>query len=113
MNEDSKSQDILKSFHTSVENYREALRLSGVSEASAQYLTAPLPNFNRMLPTDIKSYFQMVKEAVILHFSEIGFSHREISRRIGGSSTPAISEIIARHNPPSTTASIEEVKNNS
>lgn len=104
------TEQILSDYSKSIQNYREALRLSGLTEAMVQLVTSPTPDFNRMLPTDVVDYFNTMKEKIILHFHHIGLSTREISRRIGGSSSPHIGKIIAKHEKPETTATFDEVR---
>lgn len=96
---DQQKEKILKAYQESVQNFRQALREAGVPETLILYYTINLPELSKLLPEDVIKFYQEVKTAVVLHFSDLGFSHRETARRIGGHSTLIVGEILKKYRP--------------
>jgi len=106
---DEKSRKILQEYKKSVVNFREALRLAGMPETLILFNTLNLPDLSMMMPDDVVKFYQEVKTMIILYLDDLGFSRREIARRIGGDSMMVVNNILKKYKPKSNIVSSEEV----
>lgn len=81
---DDKVKEILNSHKEMTKNVCEALRQANVPEPLIASYTFNTPNIDKMLPEDVLRLFKDFKKIIILYLNKMGFSQREISRRIGG-----------------------------
>jgi len=106
---EEKLKEILQEYKKSIKNFREALRLAGMPETLILFNTLNLPDLSRMMPDDVVKFYQEVKTMIILYLDDLGFSRREIARRIGGDSMMVVNNIIKKYKPKSDVVSPEEV----
>lgn len=97
MNEE-KIKEILDTYKETILKIEEALALAGVPSNLIPIYTIYFPQFQRMLPEDAIKIFKNLRELLIIYLRELGFTHREIARRIGGSGTTTVFEILKKYN---------------
>lgn len=108
MNE--KQKEILMAFRTSITNYQEALRLTGLPEPLIELYVTNIPDFSKLLPDDVLGVYKDIRVMVILYLDALGFSQREIGRRIVSPAT-SVRDIIKQYKPSSNRATIDDVTN--
>lgn len=97
--DEAKIKTVLENYREMVVNIREALRLAGLPEAMIIRETINLPDLEKLLPEDVVKFYEEVKVMTILFLNNLGFSTREISKRIGGSSKDIVSKILNDYFP--------------
>ena len=108
---EERSRQILQEYKKSIINFREALRLAGMSETLILFNTLNLPDLSRMMPDDVVRFYQEVKTMIVLYLDDLGFSRREIARRIGGDSMMVVNTILKKYKPKSNLVDPKEVIN--
>lgn len=106
---EEKLKQILQEYKKSITNFREALRLAGMPETLILFNTLNLPDLSRMMPDDVVKFYQEIKVMIILYLDGLGFSRREITRRIGGHSTMIVNDILNKYKPKSDVVDPKEV----
>lgn len=99
MNEE-KANQIIQAYREAVAKTEEALRLSGMPDNMIAIWTLNFPVFNRLIPEDAIKIYKNIHDGLIIYLDSIGFSYREISRRLGGSGTTAVFETLKRYREP-------------
>ena len=92
-----KTAEALKIFEKVYESTRQILDDAGIPANMIEVYTAKIPRFDRMFPEEVVEVFQSIKRATIVYLYQKGFSHREIARRLAGSSTPVIRAEIEKY----------------
>lgn len=87
-------QEILKSYNRIVENTKEALVAAGVPRKEVYFYVFIPPDFDYLLPDDCLKFYKDIRSQIIIHFRKLGFSQREIARRIGGSSYDTVNKTL-------------------
>lgn len=113
MNE--KQQEILNTYGDMISKVHQALRLAGMPDNQIIAEMINLPDLNTLLPEDVTRFYKEVRTSVILHFHSLGFSRREITRRLGGSSYAIVQQTIesfekGRQPKLATQEEVEETK---
>lgn len=94
MNEEVKKT--LQSYRNFRDNTREILSDSGVPDNLIEmYLYEP-PVYNKLMPEELITLYQEVRTQLILTLDGRGFSQREISKRLGGSTQKTISVFLKK-----------------
>ena len=89
-----KANDIILKLREVHNMTQSSLRELRVPENLVQLNTTFIPNFDKLLPDDVTTLFRDIKELTIMYYNAHGFSQREISRRLGGLSTIAVSKTL-------------------
>ena len=89
-----KLERILNVLYSVHGNSKQAFRELGLNESEVQLRSFVLPDVYKMLPEDIVTFHNYIRRASILALHQLGLSQREISRRIGGSSQRAVSDVL-------------------
>lgn len=87
-------QSILHDLIEYINTVQKTLRQLGVPENLIQQETIVLPEYDKMLPDDVERVFQRIRFLTINYFYTHGFSQREISRRLGGTSVLTVNKYI-------------------
>lgn len=74
--------------------FKAILRAEGMTETSIESTLFQLPDFDKILPDEGVVLFLGFKKGLIWFLSKQGYSQREISRRLGGTSVRAVNEIL-------------------
>ena len=87
-------QSILHDLITYINTVEQTLRELGVPENLIQQEVMFIPDFDKMLPDDVERVFQRVRFLTISYYNSHGFSQREISRRLGGTSLLSVNKYL-------------------
>jgi|WetSurSiteA1Bulk_404760.scaffolds.fasta_scaffold05680_2 hypothetical protein len=87
-------QSILHDLMEYINAVQNTLRQLEVPENLIQQETLLLPDFDKMLPDDVEVVFQRIRFLTINYYYTHGFSQREISRRLGGTSVLSVNKYI-------------------
>ena len=71
-------------------NTKEALSELGYSRSEIEIKTFIPPDYYSMLPEDVMRIYRDAKKSSVLALHQLGFSEREIERRLGGNSRKII-----------------------
>lgn len=105
-------KEILASYEAVIQNTKKALHLAGMPSRMIPLYVAHIPPFTDMLPTDVLQLYKQMREAVIRYLFSIGFSQREIVRRVGTGSYALINAILRERTASVPIGTIEEVMKN-
>lgn len=104
MNEE-KVKEILQAYREVIGKTEEALRLAGMPDNMIAVWTINFPTFNRVIPEDATKIYKNIRDSLIIYLDSLGFSIREITRRLGGSGTTSVFETLKQYKDPE-----EEIK---
>src|SRR3990167_3990471 len=107
--DEQKVADIKESYAQMVTNVREALELAGVPRRMTYFYTYLPPKLEDMIPEDAVNFYHQTRDSIILYLHEIGFSQREIARRLGGAQYHIVNEVLKDNAPENKFATPEEV----
>ena len=93
-----KINEIIKVYRDMIGKTEEALKLAGMPDNLIAVWTINFPTFNRLIPEDATKIYKNLHDGIILYLASVGFSYREIARRLGGSGSTAIFEVIKKCN---------------
>lgn len=93
----AKIQEILDQYRYIVTNTHEALELAGVPKKLLYYYTFVWPDLNEVLPEDIVKFFDELRVQVIIYLRKMGFSQREIARRLKGGSYFIVNQVLQEY----------------
>lgn len=92
--DEARVKEIASSYKEMTENIKEAFILAGVPAEHAPLYVMNFPEMEKLVPEDVIALYEQFKKAVIYFWKDIGLSNREISRRIGGSSTATVFNVL-------------------
>lgn len=87
-------KSIMQTYVEVVNNTRRALIFAGVPERLTFFYIFIPPQFQTMLPEDVIDFYRDIQKAVIIYLSGMGFSQREIARRLRGGSYALVVEAL-------------------
>lgn len=93
----TKIKEVLELFEQTRGSTQKALREMNTPTNLIELWTSHYPDFNKLYPQEIIEIFTKLREAFIVHLHAKGFSRREISQRMGGSSAPVINKVLKKH----------------
>ena len=99
---------ILQYYNAIVDNTREALLLSGVPNKLIFFYLFMPPKLEEMIPEDVVLFYREIRKNVVIYLRQSGFTQREISLRLGGSSYHIVSKILKEHEKEIGRASCRE-----
>lgn len=89
-----KQEEILETYRQMVSKVHQALKLTDMPDNMIIAEIINLPDLTMLIPEDVMRFYKEVRTTVILHFHNMGFSRREITRRLGGSSYAIVQQTI-------------------
>lgn len=84
--DEERIKQITDDFDEFYKNTREALELAGVPNDIIFPYLHKQENFKNLIPEDVVLFYKLMRSQIIVHLHSIGFTNREISRRLGGGS---------------------------
>lgn len=105
-------EELLISYKIAVTEIRRALKEAGLSERQTDWILINLPDFTKMLPEDVLDFLKELRVKVILYLSKLGFSTREIEKRLKGDSYGSVQNVIEAERKEGKKATLEEVSKN-
>ena len=110
-----KQQEIIRTYREMVLKVQEALRVAEMPDNLIIAETINIPDLHMLIPEDVMRFYKEVRTAVILHLHQLGFSLREITRRLGGNSYAIVQQVIESYEKGkqpklATQEEVEEVK---
>lgn len=91
---DTKVLKIKEYYQNIVRNTREAFILAGIPKGLVFFEMFFPPDFEYMVPEDVVNFYKETRKAVILHLRKLGFTQREIARRLGGGSYHIVHQVL-------------------
>lgn len=77
-------EQVMESFEDVRSKTHEALVLAGVPMHLVYLYTFGMPSEGNLIPEDIVNLYRNVRKDIILYLHRLGFTQREIARRLGG-----------------------------
>lgn len=96
---EEKIDEIKLAYIEALDTFRKAFKVAEVPDSLIEVYLTNLPSFDKMVPEDVVQIFQDMKTAVIVYLGGLGLSHREIERRLGGTSTFVVHKILKERYP--------------
>ena len=89
-----KAKEIIDVLLEVMDKTKEALSELGMPANMIELNTNFHPDFEKLLPEEVITLFREFRLEMVLYLNRRGFSQREISRRMGGSSQKTVNKVL-------------------